>query len=106
MRCRWCRCEGQAWGMRGAVPPAAWAFAILVASDMLFLRRFPGRFAPFAFSHSGGAEQAPEDPRSPESAHTATPRVNKYGRPSLAASDSLRTYLLPQASRCKERGAG
>ena len=52
MRCRWCRCEGQAWGMRGAVPPAAWAFAILVASDMLFLRRFPGEFAPFAFSHS------------------------------------------------------
>ena len=50
MRCRWCRCEGQAWGMRGAVPPAAWAFAILVASDMLFLRRFPGEFAPFAFS--------------------------------------------------------
>ena len=38
--------------MRGAVPPAAWAFAILVASDMLFLRRFPGSFAPFAFSHS------------------------------------------------------
>ena len=38
--------------MRGAVPPAAWAFAILVASDMLFLRRFPGEFAPFAFSHS------------------------------------------------------
>ena len=55
MRCRWCRCEGQAWGMRGAVPPAAWAFAILVASDMLlFLRRFPGEFAPFAFSHSEG----------------------------------------------------
>ena len=52
MRCRWCRCEGQAWGMRGAVPPAAWAFAILVASDMLFLRRFPGSFAPFAFSRS------------------------------------------------------
>ena len=36
--------------MRGAVPPAAWAFAILVASDMLFLRRSPGSFAPFAFS--------------------------------------------------------
>ena len=50
VRCRWCRCEGQAWGMRGAVPPAAWAFAILLASDMLFLRRFPGEFAPFAFS--------------------------------------------------------
>ena len=46
-----------------------------------------------------GAEQAPGDPRSPESAHTATPRVNKYNHPSLAASDSLRTYLLPQASR-------
>ena len=52
MRCRWCRCEGQAWGMRGAVPPAAWAFAILLASDMLFLRLFPGSFALFAFSHS------------------------------------------------------
>ena len=50
MRCRWCRCEGQAWGMRGAVPPAAWAFAILLASDMLFLRPFSGEFAPFAFS--------------------------------------------------------
>ena len=36
--------------MRGAVPPAAWAFAILLASDMLFLRLFPGSFAPFAFS--------------------------------------------------------
>ena len=56
MRCRWCRCEGQAWGMRGAVPPAAWAFAILVASDMLFLRRFPGEFAPFAFSQCEGLE--------------------------------------------------
>ena len=52
VRCRWCRCEGQAWGMRGAVPPAAWAFAILLASDMLFLRLFPGSFALFAFSHS------------------------------------------------------
>ena len=50
VRCRWCRCEGQAWGMRGAVPPAAWAFAILLASDMLFLRPFSGEFAPFAFS--------------------------------------------------------
>ena len=50
MRCRWCRCEGQAWGMRGAVPPAAWAFAILEACDMLFLHRFSGEFAPFAFS--------------------------------------------------------
>ncbi len=44
VRCRWCRCEGKAWGMRGAVPPAAWAFAILQASDMLFLRRFSGEF--------------------------------------------------------------
>ena len=54
VRCRWCRCEGQAWGMRGAVPPAAWAFAILVGSDMLFLRRFSGEFAPFAFSQCDG----------------------------------------------------
>ena len=53
-----------------------------------------------------GAEQAPGDPRSPGSAHTATPRVNEYDHPSLAASDSLRTYLLPQASRCREREAG
>ena len=63
MRCRWCRCEGQAWGMRGAVPPAAWAFAILVASDMLFLRRFPGEFAPFAFSqcaHARARDQSGE----------------------------------------------
>ena len=58
VRCRWCRCEGQAWGMRGAVPPAAWAFAILLASDMLFLRRFPGSFAPFAFSHSADPERS------------------------------------------------
>ena len=36
--------------MRGAIPPAAWAFAILLASDMLFLRPFSGEFAPFAFS--------------------------------------------------------
>ena len=33
-------------------------------------------------------------------------RVNKYDHPSLAASDGLRTYLLPQASRCRERWAG
>ena len=54
MRCRWCRCEGQAWGMRGAVPPAAWVFAILLGSDMLFLRPFSGEFAPFAFSQCVG----------------------------------------------------
>ena len=72
VRCRWCRCEGQAWGMRGAVPPAAWAFAILLASDMLFLRLFPGSFALFAFSHS-------EAQRKPTT------------RPSCTASRCLRT---------------
>ena len=42
----------------------------------------------------------------PRPAHTAAPRVKEHGPPSLAASDGLRTYLLPQASRCRERGAG
>ena len=40
VRCRWCRCEGQAWGMRGAVPPATWALR-----DSLGLRH--AVFAPF-----------------------------------------------------------
>ena len=34
----------------GAGPPATWAFAIFLASDMLFLRLFPGGFGVFAFS--------------------------------------------------------
>ena len=36
--------------MWGAGPPATWAFAIFLASDMLFLRLFPGGFGVFAFS--------------------------------------------------------
>ena len=36
--------------MWGAGPPATWAFAIFLASDMLFLRLFPGVFGVFAFS--------------------------------------------------------
>ena len=36
--------------MWGAGPPATWAFAIFLASDMLFLRLFPGGFGGFAFS--------------------------------------------------------
>ena len=35
----------------------------------------------------------------PRPAHTAAPRVKEHNPPSLAASDGLRTYLLPQASR-------
>ena len=42
----------------------------------------------------------------PRPAHTAAPRVKEHNPPSLAASDSLRTYLLPQASRRKGREAG
>ena len=55
MRCCKCRCEGQAWGVGGAGPPATWAFAIFLASDMLFLRLFPGGFATFAFSQCADA---------------------------------------------------
>ena len=36
--------------MWGAGPPATWAFAIFLASDMLFLRLFPGEFGVFALS--------------------------------------------------------
>ena len=36
--------------MWGAGPPATWAFAIFLASDMLFLRLFPVVFGVFAFS--------------------------------------------------------
>ena len=50
MRCRWCRCEGQAWGMRGAVPPATWALATSDMLFLLFLPFSPGRVATFAFS--------------------------------------------------------
>ena len=39
--------------MWGAGPPATWAFAIFLASDMLFLRLFPGGFGVFAFSQCG-----------------------------------------------------
>ena len=54
----------------------------------------------------GGAEQAPGGTTAPRPAHTAAPRVKEHNPPSLAASDGLRTYLLPQASRCREREAG
>ena len=40
----------QAWGVWGAGPPATWAFAIFLASDVLFLCLFPVGFGGFAFS--------------------------------------------------------
>ena len=43
--------------MWGAGPPATWAFAIFLASDMLFLRLFPGGFGVFAFSQCEGGKR-------------------------------------------------
>ena len=49
--------------MWGAGPPATWAFAIFLASDMLFLRLFPGGFGVFAFSQCAAEEDSSEDER-------------------------------------------
>ena len=42
--------RGAGVGYEGSRPTCRLGFAILVGSDMLFLRRFSGEFAPFAFS--------------------------------------------------------
>ena len=44
--------------MWGAGPPATWAFAIFLASDMRFLRLFPGEFGGFAILPSRSVDPA------------------------------------------------
>ena len=42
--------RGAGVGYEGSRPTCRLGLRVLLASDMLFLRLFPGRFAPFAFS--------------------------------------------------------